>query len=194
VETLPKPAVLPTAEETPALPASSQPAASKVKQLRLRSAAYYLPHPEKAHYGGEDAHFVSQAGGGAIGVADGVGGWAESGINPAEYSRTFMRVACAFIEKQDALAIATMSSMDSVDLPSSVSASMDEAVVDPRAALDTAHRYTKVPGSATACVVQLCPERKALLAANLVSYGLSSAALGDPMLQLLNALMNCATK
>jgi len=48
---------------------------------------------------------------------------------------------------------------------------MDEAVVDPRAALDTAHRYTKVPGSATACVVQLCPERKALLAANLGDSG-----------------------
>ena len=169
VETLSERAFLPTAEETGSVPASSQPATTKVKQLRLRTAAYYLPHPEKAHYGGEDAHFVSQAGGGAIGVADGVGGWAESGINPAEYSRTFMRVACAFIEKQDALAISTMSSMDSIDLPSSVTSSVDEVVVDPRAALDTAHRYTKVPGSATACVLQLCPERKALLAANLVS-------------------------
>jgi hypothetical protein len=34
-------------------------------------------------YGGEDAHFVSHVGGGAFGVADGVGGWQESGINPA---------------------------------------------------------------------------------------------------------------
>jgi serine/threonine protein phosphatase PrpC len=34
-------------------------------------------------YGGEDAFFVSNAGGGAMGVADGVGGWQESGVNPA---------------------------------------------------------------------------------------------------------------
>ena len=34
-------------------------------------------------YGGEDAFFISDAGGGAMGVADGVGGWQESGINPA---------------------------------------------------------------------------------------------------------------
>ena len=35
------------------------------------------------HYGGEDAYFVSDVGGGAMGVADGVGGWQESGVNPA---------------------------------------------------------------------------------------------------------------
>jgi serine/threonine protein phosphatase PrpC len=34
-------------------------------------------------YGGEDAYFVSSVGGGALGVADGVGGWADSGVNPA---------------------------------------------------------------------------------------------------------------
>lgn len=34
-------------------------------------------------YGGEDAWFTSDMGGGAIGVADGVGGWADSEINPA---------------------------------------------------------------------------------------------------------------
>jgi hypothetical protein len=43
------------------------------------------------------------------------------------------------------------------------------AMVDPRKALDTAHKFTKLPGSATACVVQLCPEQKSLIAANLVS-------------------------
>ncbi len=37
----------------------------------------------QASYGGEDAFFVSEAGGGAMGVADGVGGWQESGVNPA---------------------------------------------------------------------------------------------------------------
>jgi protein phosphatase PTC7 len=42
-----------------------------------------IPHPSKAHYGGEDAYFVSGLGAGAMGIADGVGGWQESGVNPA---------------------------------------------------------------------------------------------------------------
>ena len=33
------------------------------------------------HYGGEDAYFISEIG--AMGVADGVGGWQETGVNPA---------------------------------------------------------------------------------------------------------------
>ncbi|WIA37811.1 hypothetical protein OEZ86_014673 [Tetradesmus obliquus] len=150
-----------------------------VKQLRMRSAAAYLPHPEKESYGGEDAHFVSNISGGAIGVADGVGGWAESGVNPAEYSRTLMRVACAYIEGADTRevasgsvesACASMSSMDGGCSPYS-STDAPAVVVDPRAALDTAHKLTKKAGSATACVVQLCPEQKALIAANLGDSG-----------------------
>lgn len=38
-------------------------------------------------YGGEDAHFISDVRGGALGVADGVGGWKEEGINPAGQGR-----------------------------------------------------------------------------------------------------------
>lgn len=41
----------------------------------------------QAAYGGEDAFFTSSVGGGAFGVADGVGGWQESGINPAGTTR-----------------------------------------------------------------------------------------------------------
>jgi hypothetical protein len=61
-----------------------------------------------------------------------------------------------------------MSSMDGGCIPLS-STDSPAVVVDPRAALDTAHKLTKKAGSATACVVQLCPEQKALIAANLVS-------------------------
>ncbi len=43
-----------------------------------------LPHIDKVDKGGEDACFVSTAGNGALGVADGVAGWAEDGIDPAE--------------------------------------------------------------------------------------------------------------
>lgn len=121
----------------------------------------------------------------------GVGGWAESGVNPAEYSRMLMRVACAYIEGADVRAVssvdswqstpcASLNSFDSLSFSSLDSGSSSDgsgsgrdptaavAVVDPRKALDTAHKLTKLPGSATACVLQLCPEKKALIAANLV--------------------------
>lgn len=45
----------------------------------------------QADKGGEDAFCICNAGLGAIGVADGVSGWAEEGIDPAEYSRTLMK-------------------------------------------------------------------------------------------------------
>lgn len=62
-------AVASTSSSLPA--AGPAPVYKTVKQLRLRSAAAYLPHPDKESYGGEDAHFVSNVYGGAIGVADG---------------------------------------------------------------------------------------------------------------------------
>jgi protein phosphatase PTC7 len=78
-----------------AVVAASQTAQPK---LRLRLAASNIPHPDKISYGGEDAYFFSSIGGGALGVADGVGGWAESGVNPAEYSSMFMDIAKRFLE------------------------------------------------------------------------------------------------
>eukprot|EP00955_Chlamydomonas_euryale_P025109 264403-Chlamydomonas_euryale.AAC.1 len=53
--------------------------------------AHLLPQTEK---GGEDAFCICLNGLGAIGVADGVSGWAEEGIDPAEYSRSLMRCGC----------------------------------------------------------------------------------------------------
>jgi hypothetical protein len=43
----------------------------------------------------------------------GVGGWAESGVNPAEYSRMLMRVACAYIEGADVRAVSSLDSWQS---------------------------------------------------------------------------------
>lgn len=125
------------------------------RALTLRLAVCYLPHPDKVYYGGEDAYFVSDIGGGAFGVADGVGGWQESGVNPADYSRLFMKVACAYLEGKDLFAA------DGVARP----------LIDPRGALHAAHENTKVPGSATACVMQLDVEHKTLEAANLGDSG-----------------------
>lgn len=49
--------------------------------------------------GGEDAVFTLTKGSlGALGVADGVGGWAEDGIDAAAYSRAFVRACQEAIE------------------------------------------------------------------------------------------------
>jgi len=47
--------------------------------MTLAAGACCLPHPDKMDTGGEDAHFIA-ADGLAMGVADGVGGWRESGV------------------------------------------------------------------------------------------------------------------
>ena len=43
-----------------------------------------IPHPEKAEKGGEDAGYASLS---YLAVADGVGGWADSGVDPGLYSK-----------------------------------------------------------------------------------------------------------
>ena len=54
----------------------------------ISASGVLIPHPEKAETGGEDALFILERRG-AFGVFDGVGGWAEEGVNPAEYSNKF---------------------------------------------------------------------------------------------------------
>lgn len=44
----------------------------------------------QAAKGGEDAYFVSSLHRGVIAVSDGVSGWAEEGVDPADYSRCFV--------------------------------------------------------------------------------------------------------
>ena len=56
------------------------------------------PHYEKRHKGGEDAATVSDN---LIAVADGVGGWANSGIDPANYSRKLCSLIAEMAGKAD---------------------------------------------------------------------------------------------
>ncbi len=51
-----------------------------VPRLVLEAGAGMIPHPAKADRGGEDAYFICDRGF-AMGVADGVGGWAEVRTN-----------------------------------------------------------------------------------------------------------------
>ncbi|KAK2977026.1 hypothetical protein RJ640_011084 [Escallonia rubra] len=100
------------------------------RALKLLSGSCYLPHPDKEETGGEDAHFIcvdEQA----IGIADGVGGWAEVGVNAGLYARELMF--------------------------NSVGAIRDEpkGCIDPARVLDRAHSFTKAKGSSTACIIAL---------------------------------------
>jgi protein phosphatase PTC7 len=50
----------------------------------LTAGVRQIPHPEKAHKGGEDAYVLSDS---FIAVADGVGGWNDVGVDPALFSK-----------------------------------------------------------------------------------------------------------
>jgi len=57
-------------------------------KLRFEHGMAVLPHPDKRN-GGEDAAFICPASG-MVGVADGVGGWAERGIDAGLYARNLL--------------------------------------------------------------------------------------------------------
>ncbi|XP_059277260.1 probable protein phosphatase 2C 55 isoform X1 [Lycium ferocissimum] len=104
-------------------------------RLELNSGSFYLPHPAKAKTGGEDAHFIcGPAQAIAIGVADGVGGWADHGIDAGEYARELMSNSISAIQEEP---------KDSIDL---------------MRVLEKAHMRTKARGSSTACIIALTDE------------------------------------
>ncbi|XP_059637565.1 probable protein phosphatase 2C 55 [Cornus florida] len=100
------------------------------RTMKLLSGSCYLPHPDKEETGGEDAHFIC-ADEQAIGVADGVGGWADVGIDAGQYARELMS--------------------------NSVTAILEEpkGSIDPARVLEKAHSSTKAKGSSTACILAL---------------------------------------
>lgn len=100
------------------------------RALKLLSGSCYLPHPDKEATGGEDAHFicVDQR---TIGVADGVGGWADVGINSGLYSRELMSNSVSAITEEP------------------------KGLVDPSRVLEKAYTSTKARGSSTACIIAL---------------------------------------
>lgn len=113
-------------------------APSGARALRLALFPVSRAHPDKAAKGGEDAHFVlaAEPTGArrvtAAGVADGVGGWADQGVDAGLYSRALMSWAHRRLAE--------------AEVP---------CIVD---ALAFSYRMTKVLGSCTACLALLREE------------------------------------
>lgn len=111
---------------------------------RMSVGVSSIPHPAKIAKGGEDAYFLSTDMK-VIGVADGVGGWGDIGVDPALYSRSLMEGAKLSVEN-----------------PLSVR--------DPVEVMSEAYQYsTYVQGSSTCCILAL--EGTHINAANLGDSG-----------------------
>lgn len=100
------------------------------EKLKLLSGSCYLPHPAKEATGGEDAHFIS-IDEHVIGVADGVGGWADLGVDAGLYAKELMRNSLSAIKDEP------------------------EGTIDPTRVLEKAYMSTKARGSSTACIITL---------------------------------------
>ena len=122
-------------------------------ELRLLAAGASIPHDDKVATGGEDAFFLSSYGLGAFGVADGVGGWALEGIDPALYPRRLMAACEEFLQEQRqrqqpgaAAAAAAGAEAEEWDGP-----------FPALTVLEGGYRRTEEPGSTTAILAVLAP-------------------------------------
>jgi protein phosphatase PTC7 len=111
-----------------------------------------IPHPAKEDKGGEDAWFICETGR-CMGVADGVGGWAEIGIDPGLYSRELMAHA----------KVKALETEPGPDMPQQI--------------LEYAHKKTMARGSCTACI--LCVDKGVLHASNLGDSGFLVVRQGE---------------
>ncbi|CAL0322409.1 unnamed protein product [Lupinus luteus] len=126
------------------------------KILKLVSGSCYLPHPDKEETGGEDAHFICSEEQ-ALGVADGVGGWADLGVNSGFYSRELMSNSVDAIQEEP------------------------KGSIDPARVLEKAHSSTKARGSSTACIIALTDQ--GLNAVNLGDSGFMVVRDGHTVFQ-----------
>lgn len=111
----------------------------------FKAGMFLLPHHDKKHKGGEDAGVLNPT---MLAVADGVGGWAQSGVDPAIYSRRL----CALLE----------SLYESKD---------DRYLASPRSLLVDAVDQNKEVGSCTICIVQLDEHAPVVTSCNLGDSG-----------------------
>jgi protein phosphatase PTC7 len=110
---------------------------STPEPLKLLSGSCYLPHPAKEATGGEDAHFICDEEH-VIGVADGVGGWADLGVDAGLYAKELMSKSMGAVKDEP------------------------ESTIDPSRVLEKAYTTTKARGSSTACIITLKEQVKQL--------------------------------
>eukprot|EP00285_Hemiselmis_virescens_P012605 CAMPEP_0173391320 /NCGR_PEP_ID=MMETSP1356-20130122/18240_1 /TAXON_ID=77927 ORGANISM="Hemiselmis virescens, Strain PCC157" /NCGR_SAMPLE_ID=MMETSP1356 /ASSEMBLY_ACC=CAM_ASM_000847 /LENGTH=445 /DNA_ID=CAMNT_0014348923 /DNA_START=60 /DNA_END=1397 /DNA_ORIENTATION=- len=104
--------------------------------LGLESGVSIMPHPLKAYRGGEDVALeVTVEGHTVIGVFDGVGGWAELGVDPALYARRMADLVRMEFERNPDMALlherplitllqAAYDELELAELPGSCTASL----------------------------------------------------------------------
>lgn len=123
--------------------AAAPTAVASVPDLRIDFGSFYIPKQNSFGPLGEDAHFLSTSDK-VFGVADGVGAWAEEGIDSGEYARALM-ANCAAAAELDADA-------------------------DPKRILTKGYlKTTRILGSSTACIIAL--RGNTLKAANIGDSG-----------------------
>ncbi|KAI9316389.1 phosphatase 2C-like domain-containing protein, partial [Dichotomocladium elegans] len=126
----------------------------KNRNARQRQTEDKLPYWKRAKVGnvdaGEDAFFHTYTPYGmALGVADGVGGWAEAGVDPAIFSWTLMNNAAGIAKKSE-----------------------EHPPIDALQILDTAFHQLRrggkvAAGSSTACILNLCKTTGEMTSVNL---------------------------
>jgi protein phosphatase PTC7 len=80
--------------------------------------------------GGDDAYFICSSEQ-VVGVADGVGGWADMGVDAGEYARELMTQSMIAVCQEP------------------------QGFIDPARVMARAHSKTKCRGSSTACILAL---------------------------------------
>jgi len=143
-------------------------------RLSLLAAGVGLPHPDKEATGGEDAHMVhiSRMGGGAVAVADGVGGWNAKGVNPAAYSRCLVHFARVAAVQEERERQTTAKATGLMAMVRALAAGLTKKDLTAQGLMSRAQVRSKVPGSATMVVARLDGETGTLDVCNLGDAGL----------------------
>ena len=103
------------------------------RSLIMDLGSFYIPDKNKSSTKGDDAYFISKHHQ-TIGLADGVAGWAEQGIDGGEYARQLMDNCVTTLYAED------------------------KEIVYPQMVLEEAYSNTNVEGSSTACIITLTDE------------------------------------
>lgn len=141
--------------------------------FKFLTAVGSKPHPEKGNEG-EDAFFVS-GDGKTLGIADGVGGWSDLGVDAGEYSRMFMRKCHQLsLPSMDAAEPEAEIQGDGLSMMQPENVNLVEPRRMPETMIKEAYEDVELSGSrgsTTCCVITLQEERNVLRAANLGDSG-----------------------